>query len=112
MERPADYRHADLFGGHGEVLVWDLAAGGVLPSPFTAVLACRLGPGGSVGRHRQEQFQELVLVTAGRGTATVDDRPCALGPGTLVPLPLGSSLALTNTSPDSDLEYLIIKARQ
>lgn len=109
MNRPPDYRHSDLFGGSGEVLVWDLPESS-LPGPFTAVLACRLAPGGSVGPHRQEHFPEVVIVTHGVGTVEVDGVRGSLAPGTVVPLPLGSSLALTNTSSDTPLDYLIVKA--
>ncbi len=107
MGRPT--RREALFGGRGEVLVWDLLGAASLP-PFTAVLACELAPGGRVGVHRQEQFPEIVVVTDGEGTAELDGAPSAIGVGSLIALPLGSTLALTNGSNDHPLRYLIVKA--
>lgn len=98
----------DLFGGHGEVHVWSLlhrAAG-----PFTAVLSCALAPGGSVGRHIQEQFPELVIGVAGEGEASVDGQAARLAPGEVVYLPLGSVLTIDNRSDAAPLRYLIVKA--
>jgi uncharacterized cupin superfamily protein len=102
-------RREALFGGKGEVLVWDLLGAAALP-PFTAVLACELAPGGSVGTHRQEQYPEIVVVTEGEGAAELDGAACAIGVGSLIALPLGSTLALTNRSETQPLRYLIVKA--
>lgn len=98
----------DLFGGRGEVRVWTLlhqAAG-----PFTVVLSCALSPGGSVGRHVQEHFPELVIGVEGEGEASVDDQATRLSPGDVVYLPLGSILTIENRSNDAPLRYLIVKA--
>jgi quercetin dioxygenase-like cupin family protein len=101
-----------LFGGQGVVRVWNLLADHrSAPKPFTAVLSCELDPGGSVGRHSQEQFPEIVIGLEGSGEATVDGREQALDPGDVVHLPLGSVLALRNRSDSEPLRYLIIKAR-
>jgi quercetin dioxygenase-like cupin family protein len=101
-----------LFGGRGAVRVWDLLADHAKsPAPFTAVLSCELDPGGSVGRHVQEQFPELVIGLEGAGEAAVDGRPQPLDAGDVVHLPLGSVLALRNRSDTEPLRYLIIKAR-
>lgn len=98
-----------LFGGTGEVLVWDLLGRAGIP-PFTAVLACELAPGGRVGTHRQEQYPEIVIVTEGAGTAELDGVACPIGVGSLLALPLGSTLSLTNGSSEQPLRYLIVKA--
>jgi quercetin dioxygenase-like cupin family protein len=103
------YRQRDLFGGHGEVLVWSLAGPEQLPS-FSAVLACELEAGGSVGAHVQQEADEIVVITQGSGTARVDGEPQALTPGAVVWLPLGKQLALQNDSDENPLLYLIIKA--
>jgi quercetin dioxygenase-like cupin family protein len=103
-------RREALFGGAGEVLVWNLMGGADLP-PFTAVLACELAPGGRVGTHRQEHYPEIVVVTGGEGTAELDGEACPIGLGTVIALPLGSTLALTNGSAEQPLRYLIVKAR-
>jgi quercetin dioxygenase-like cupin family protein len=98
----------DLFGGRGEVRVWNLlhhTAG-----PFMAVLSCALDPGGSVGRHLQEHFPELVIGVEGEGHASVDGQATRLSPGDVVYLPLGSILTIENRSNDAPLRYLIIKA--
>jgi hypothetical protein len=89
---PVDVRPA-LFGGVGEVRVWNLLADhSHTPHPITAVLSCELDPSGHVGRHVQQQFPEI-------------------GEGDVVYLPLGSTLELRNHSSVAPLAYLIIKAR-
>ncbi len=104
-------RREALFGGTGEVLVWDLLGGARLP-PFTAVLACELAAGGRVGVHRQEQYPEIVVVTGGEGSAELDGAHTPIAMGTVIALPLGSTLALTNASTTEPLRYLIIKAEE
>lgn len=104
-------RRVDLFGGKGEVLVTSLGGPDPLTLPFTAVLACQLAPGGSVGTHVQQEDAEIVLVTEGEGAAVVGGARQELGPGTVVSLPFGTSLALENASATEPLTYLIIKAR-
>lgn len=106
--RPA--RRDALFGGRGSVHVWDLLAGAPAP-PFSAVLWCALDPGGSVGRHVQEHFPEIVVGLDGEGEARVDGVAHPLAPGDVVHLPLGSVLAIQNRSPDEPLHYLIVKAQ-
>jgi quercetin dioxygenase-like cupin family protein len=106
----ADHRR-DLFGGSGEVRVWNLLAGlSRQPRPFTAVLSCELEAGGHVGRHVQQRDPEIVVGLAGEGEARVDGEPSPLGPGEVVYLPLGSTLELRNLSRETVLAYLIIKA--
>ncbi len=102
-------RREALFGGEGEVLVWDLLGPVIFP-PFTAVLACELAPGGSVGTHRQEQYDEIVVVTSGEGSAEIDGAKTPIAPGTLIVLPLGSTLSIANGSAEEPLRYLIVKA--
>lgn len=109
-QRPHDHRR-ELFSGRGGVRVWNLAPSRGPLAPFTAVLACELEPGGSVGTHVQEHFPEIVVVIEGLGTAHVGGSPRALQPGALVELPLGDTLALENGSETEPLRYLIIKAR-
>jgi quercetin dioxygenase-like cupin family protein len=102
----------DLFGGRGQVQVWDLLADhDAAPEPFIAALSCELEPGGSVGRHVQEYFPEIVIGLAGIGEATVDGRALRLAPGDVVHLPLGGVLELRNGSDRDPLRYLIVKAR-
>jgi quercetin dioxygenase-like cupin family protein len=102
-------RREALFGGVGEVLVWDLMGASPLP-PFTAVLACELAPGGRVGTHRQEHYPEIVVVTEGEGTAELDGAACPIAVGSVLALPLGSTLSLANGSGEKPLRYLIVKA--
>ncbi|MDC0673431.1 cupin domain-containing protein [Nannocystis radixulma] len=99
----------DLFGGHGEVLVWDLLSGQSAP-PFTSVLSCVLAAGGHVGRHVQQRDSEIVIGLTGCGEATVDGRVLPFGPGSVVFLPFRSSLELRNERTDAPLRYLIVKA--
>ena len=103
-------RREALFGGQKAVTVWNLL-GKTQAGPFTAVLSCELEPGGSVGRHHQQYFPEIVLGVEGDGVATVDGDARPLTPGEVVFLPLGSSLAIENRSGEEPLRYLIIKAR-
>jgi quercetin dioxygenase-like cupin family protein len=98
----------DLFGGRGEVRVWNLLQQAA--EPFTAVLSCELAPGGAVGRHLQEQFPELVIGVEGDGEATVDGQVAALSSGDVIYLPLGSILTIENRSVNTPLRYLIVKA--
>lgn len=103
------FRRESLFGGKGEVLVWDLLGAEKL-QPFTAVLACELEAGGSVGRHVQSDFAEIVVFTEGQGRVMVGGAPRDVGEGSVVPLPLGQTLAIENLSGERPLRYLIIKA--
>lgn len=105
----APSRRQDLFGGEGEVLVWDLLKGEVA-APFTSVLSCQLAPGGRVGRHRQERFPELVIGLSAHGEARVDGEVSPFGPGAVVHVPLGATLELVNESTTTSMAYLIVKA--
>lgn len=100
-----------LFGGHGRVLVWDLLRGKPA-APFTAVLSCVLEEHGYVGRHVQQEHDEIVVGLVGYGEARVNGKPQPFGPGAVVYLPLGSALELVNEAPDKELRYLIIKAER
>lgn len=110
--RPDDltpFERSDLFGGTGRVQVWNLMGRDPMP-PFTAALWCELDPGARVGRHRQQDSSELVIVLQGEGTAEVEGLTIALRPGKAVHLPFGRHLALANGSGTEPLRYLIIKA--
>jgi quercetin dioxygenase-like cupin family protein len=98
-----------LFGGCGRVLVWDLLRGKAAP-PFTAVLSCVLEENGRVGRHKQDEYDEIVVGLTGYGEARVNGKAQPFGPGAVVYLPLGSVLELVNEATDKELRYLIIKA--
>lgn len=99
----------NMFGGTGQVLVWDLLGRTPAP-PFTAVLSCELAEGGRVGRHVQQRDSEIVIGISGCGEAKVDDRTVQFGPGAVVFLPFGSRLELVNERTDAPLCYLIVKA--
>lgn len=106
---PHDVRH-DLFGGRGEVRVWNLLGGAHAP-PFSAVLRCSLQPGGSVGAHRQQRDPELIVCIDGTGRLTIDGQHMDFLPGLTAYLPHGSQLAIHNASDETDLIYTIIKAQ-
>ncbi len=110
LEKGRGDRREALFGGDGAVTVWDLL-GRAAAEPFVAVLSCELDPGGSVGRHQQTHFPEIVVGLEGDGVAVVDVEPHSLAPGDVVHLPLGAVLAIENLSVETCLRYLIIKAR-
>ncbi|MDB5097921.1 MAG: hypothetical protein JWM80_2342 [Cyanobacteria bacterium RYN_339] len=101
--------HENLFGGAGQVTVWDLLGAQAL-DPFRAALACELAPGGRVGTHVQEAFPELVIFTGGQGAVEVDGVARAVAPGAVVALGLGMTLAIANVSVTDPLTYLIVKA--
>jgi len=107
--QPVPFVNRDLFGGVGEVRVTSLLHAAA--EPFTAALACELAPGGSVGRHRQQEFPELVIGIAGDGEASVDGVKHHLGPLSALFLPLGAVLEIVNRSSREPLRYLIVKAR-
>jgi quercetin dioxygenase-like cupin family protein len=107
---PTEVRQG-LFGGRGQVTVQSLLrASPGETAPFTAVLACELSPGGSVGAHRQQTDVELLIGVAGRGRVSVDGIVSPLEPRSVVFLPLGAVLSLENTSAADPLEYWIVKA--
>lgn len=106
--RGAPDKRQNMFGGRGEVRVWSLLT--VRLPPFDCVLGCELDPLGEVGRHVQDKCDEVVIVTEGEGEAKVGGEAIALAPGVVVPLPLGATLALENTSPVEALRYVIVKA--
>ena len=98
-----------LFGGCGSVKLWSLLRGPA--EPFTAVLACALEPRGHVGRHKQQEFPEIVIGLSGSGEVTINGVQQPLGTGDCVYLPLGGVMELKNLSDNEDLHYLIIKTR-
>jgi quercetin dioxygenase-like cupin family protein len=105
---PVDVRE-NLFGGAGAVRVSSLLRGEA--EPFTAILSCELDAGGSVGRHVQQEFAEVVIGVSGSGEATVDEQPLPLRAGDVVHVPLGAVLSIDNRDSQQSLCYLIIKAR-
>ena len=70
-----------------------------------------LEPGGSVGTHVQTHFPEIVIVTGGKGVITAANVRHEVAESSVIPLPLGATLAIENASQTEPLTYLIIKAR-
>jgi quercetin dioxygenase-like cupin family protein len=93
------------------VKVWDLL-GGSLAVPFSAVLSCELDALGSVGAHQQQRDPEIVIGLGGDGRAEVSGQPFPLGPGDVVHVPFGQTLAIQNLSGSEPLRYLIVKANE
>lgn len=108
LDKEQCFRQVDLFGGKGEVLVWDLLKGRPA-GQIQSVLACDLVPGGSVGAHRQADTDEVMIVHSGTGTAWVGEASYALTAGSVVHLPMGHFLRLENSSQDEPLHYYIVK---
>ncbi len=98
----------DLFGGSGTVLVWDLLEGKAR-GPFKGVVSCELEPAGSVGRHVEERYAELVIGVEGTGEVRVGGKANALMAGDVVYLPRGEVMEILNLSGDVPLQYLILK---
>lgn len=101
--------HTNLFGGRGEVRVWNLLRDAA--EPFTAALSCELAADGHVGAHVQQEFPELIIGIAGDGEARVNGKPHALVAHAAIHLQLGAQLEIINHSQQEPLRYLIIKAR-
>ena len=74
LEKGRGDRREALFGGDGAVTVWNLL-GRAAADPFTAVLSCELDPAGSVGRHQQTEYPEIVVGLEGDGVAVVGREP-------------------------------------
>lgn len=89
--------------------VWALSNAPALP--FTAVLACELEPGASVGPHVQEHYPEIVIALSGSGSVRVNDVAAPFDAGQVVELAHGSTLSISNGSQTEPLRYLIIKAQ-
>ena len=106
---PHDVRQG-LFGGQGAVRVWALTARPTLP--FTAILACELEPGASVGTHVQQDYPEIVIAISGSGSVQVNGTIAAFAAGQVVELAHGHTLAISNATSEQPLRYLIIKAQQ
>jgi uncharacterized cupin superfamily protein len=111
MTTPLDPSRADarprLFGGEGTVRVWDL---GGRVGALSAVLFCELEPGGRVGKHVQSHDDEVVIVLEGEAVIYVQGQAYACTKGSAVPLALGQSLEIDNTSVTEPVRYLIVKA--
>lgn len=78
--------------------------------PFDCALGCELDPSGSVGVHVQDKCSELIIGLEGAGEVSVNDVVTTLAPGVVVALPLGDTLAVSNTSSSAPLRYMIVKA--
>ena len=105
---PHDVRQG-LFGGQGAVRVWALTARPA--QPFTAILACELEAGASVGPHVQEHDPEIVIAISGSGTVSVNGVAASFSSGQVIELAHGHTLAIDNTASTDPLRYLIVKAR-
>jgi hypothetical protein len=61
--------------------------------------------------HVQEQYPELLIAVTGVGSVRVDGELRAFGAGSVVELALGQTLAISNSSSQEPLRYLIVKAQ-
>ena len=110
LDKCNSFSQTDLFGGQGEVKVWNLISGRKMP-PFSAALWCELEPFGTVGRHRQQRDPEVILCISGKGKATIGKHQHPMEKGSFLYIPFGASLALENLG-EEVLIYAIIKVRQ
>lgn len=108
LQRDSADSRSDLFGGVGEVLVWDRTPQNLAP-PFQVVLFCRLVTGGRVGPHKQVGVGEIILGYAGSGLCRVDGKEKVISAGVAVSLSDGAVLEIANTGGEP-LDYFIIKA--
>ena len=110
LDKCNSFSQKDLFGGLGEVQIWNLISGRKMP-PFSAALWCELEPNGSIGRHRQQRDPEVVLCLSGQGRATIGKHPHSMEKGSFLYVPFGATLAIDNLA-EEVLRYVIIKVRQ
>jgi mannose-6-phosphate isomerase-like protein (cupin superfamily) len=103
-------RRRDLFGGHGEVKVWNLLNPRAI-DPFRAALWCELEASGIVGRHVQQHYPEILLCLSGEGVVTIGAHRHTFIAGVCLTLPLGEILHIS-CGADAPLSYLIIKAEK
>jgi quercetin dioxygenase-like cupin family protein len=101
-------RREAVFGGAGELLIWNLIEG-TPHAPFASAAACQLAPGGHVGEFKEERNPELIIVLEGKGTATVNGASKALKEGDCLQIEVGATLSLKNDSADGPLRYLVVK---
>lgn len=84
-------------------VVWSAAPAGV------HVNLVVLDPGQSIGEHRNDAVDVLVVVLEGTGTATVDGIEVTLGPSSALSIPRGTTRALHATT---RLRYLTVHAER
>jgi quercetin dioxygenase-like cupin family protein len=70
----------------------------------------RLGPGGTIGGHRNDEVDVLIIVRTGTAGLRVDDDRRELGPGTLALVPRGAVRAIDAGT--KGVEYLSIHRRR
>lgn len=75
--------YVDVAGADGAV--WSLAHDGDLDANLV-----KLGPGGVVAEHRNDEVDVILVVLAGQGTLTVDGTDHRLDPHHLARIPKGS----------------------
>ena len=97
---PVDLSRIDGAGG----VLWSVSPGG-----FHMNLVV-LEPGGSIGAHRNDALDVLVVVLAGAGTATVDDDTVELGPTHALLVPRGASRSIA--AGPSGLRYLTVHSQR
>lgn len=98
-----------IFGGSGAISVWNLP-GRQPAASFTAGIACELGSGGEVGHHAQQRDAELLIGLDGMGVVTVAGMATGFGPGAVVHVRRGTSIAVRNADDAVPLRHLIVKA--
>lgn len=70
----------------------------------------RLGPGGAIGGHRNDEVDVLIVVRSGTAGLAVDGDRAGLGQGSIAMVPRGAVRAIT-AGPDG-VEYLSIHRRR
>ena len=101
-------RREAVFGGAGELLIWNLIEG-TPQAPFASAAACQLAPGGHIGEFKEERNPELIIVIEGKGTALVNGSAKGLSEGDSLQIEVGATLALKNDSAEVPLRYLVVK---
>ena len=105
--RNPDYTHENLFQGEGCVFIWNCSP---IPTDdiFPVVLWCALSPDGSVGKHRQEGYHEVLTCLSGKGEVTIDTCMHSFEPGISISLHCGQVMSIHNRQ-EEPLIYLITK---
>jgi|GEM_PF-347566 len=100
-----------VYGVHGTTGLsqWKcLARRAGLFGAWEAIEWAWIPPGGISGEHVHTRTEEIYFILSGRGEMTLDDKPHAVGPGSLILTGLGTKHGLRNVG-DEGLGWLVIE---
>jgi mannose-6-phosphate isomerase-like protein (cupin superfamily) len=95
-----DLLTVDRRGADGAV--WSLPHGGDLDANLV-----RLGPGGAIGAHVNDDVDVLIVGIEGDGCVTIDSVQNSLRPGVVVAVPKSTTRSI-HSHPGGELKYLTV----